>query len=84
MGMYDSRMSAWQRRKQGLSNDHCGSGVIGEVSSPMATPVVPEEVEKPVEEEVEVEVEVVVEEVTEEVEEKPKRTRRTKPANSLK
>ena len=53
-GYYSSRKSGWQRRKEGLANDHCGSGVIGEVTSPLATPVEEEEV---VEEETEKETE---------------------------
>lgn len=30
MGYYDSGMSAWERRRLGLENDHIGPGVVGE------------------------------------------------------
>lgn len=39
MGIYDSNMSCWQRRKAGLAQDHAGQGVIGEIK-----PTVVEEV----------------------------------------
>lgn len=31
MGIYSSRKSAWQRRVEGLPQDHAGPSVIGEV-----------------------------------------------------
>ena len=45
MGFYSSRMSAWERRRAGLPNDHCGPTSIEEDGK-----IIPEKEEKVVEE----------------------------------
>jgi len=52
-GIYSSGMSAWERRKAGLPNDHAGVGNIEDVEKAEANPVeapVVEEVAEAVEE----------------------------------
>lgn len=49
MGIYSSRKSAWQRRVEGLPQDHAGPGVIGEVvgdDKVIKKPLASEEVEE--------------------------------------